>query len=128
MENSNQPQNNSVVNTTDNGKTVALLSYITIIGWIVAFVMNNNQKTALGSYHLRQTIMLFVTGLCLYIIQLVLLFVPFIGWLIGLLMILVYIGLAVLWLVGLIAAVNGEMKPMPLIGEKAQQIFKGLGN
>ena len=126
MENTDPSRNNTVTNVTDNGKTVALLSYLTLIGWIVAFVMNSNQKTPLGSYHLRQTIMLFITGICLYIVQFVLLFVPYIGWLISLLMIFLYIGLVVLWLIGLIAAINGEMKPMPLIGKKAQEIFKGL--
>jgi uncharacterized membrane protein len=32
----------------------------------------------------------------------------------------------VLWVMGLISAINGEEKPMPLIGEKAQEIFKNL--
>ena len=118
------PNNAGVI---DNGKTVALLSYITIIGWVIAFVMNSSQKTVLGAYHLRQTLFLFIIGLCLYILQIFLLFIPFIGWLISILLIFGGIGLFILWIIGLIAAVNGEMKPMPIIGAKAQEIFRGVG-
>jgi uncharacterized membrane protein len=126
MEPVGQTPNN--VGTADNGKTVALLSYITIIGWVIAFVMNSSQKTALGAYHLRQTIFLFIIGLCLYILQIFLLFIPFIGWIISILLIFGGIGLFILWLIGLIAAVNGEQKPMPLIGKKAQELFHGIGS
>ena len=116
------------IGTADNGKTVALLSYITIIGWIVALVLNSSQKTSLGAYHLRQTIFLFIIAICLYILQIFLLFIPFIGWLISFLLIFAGIGLFVLWIIGLIAAINGEEKPIPIIGKKAQQLFHGIGN
>jgi uncharacterized membrane protein len=36
------------------------------------------------------------------------------------------IGSLILWVMGLVAAVNGEQKPIPVIGEKAQEIFKDL--
>ena len=42
--------------------TVALLSYITIIGFIIAIVLHSSKKTALGAFHLRQVLGLFVTG------------------------------------------------------------------
>jgi uncharacterized membrane protein len=32
----------------------------------------------------------------------------------------------ILWLIGFIGAVNGEKKPIPIIGEKAQTLFKGI--
>jgi uncharacterized membrane protein len=126
MEPVGQTPNN--VGTADNSKTVALLSYITIIGWIVAYVMNSNQKSSLGSYHLRQTIFLYIIAIGMYIAEILLLFIPFIGWLISLLLLIAGIGLFVLWIIGLIAAINGELKPIPLIGKKAQELFQGLGN
>ena len=36
--------------------TVAILSYITIIGFIVAIILHGNKKTSLGSFHLRQAL------------------------------------------------------------------------
>jgi uncharacterized membrane protein len=94
------------------GKTVAILSYITIIGWIIALVMHNNDKSALGAFHLRQGIGLFLTGLILS-------FIPVLGWIVSL-------GVFILWILGLIAAINGEMKPVPLVGEFYQKTFAGL--
>ena len=51
--------------TTDNGKTIAIIAYITLIGWIIALVMHNNNKTALGAYHIRQMLGIMLLGLAL---------------------------------------------------------------
>ena len=126
MEPIQQTPNNSSIGATDNGKTVALISYLTIIGWIVAYVMYAGQKTALGAFHLRQSIFLFIIGIVLYIANIIFLFIPVLGWIINILLLLAGIGLFVLWLIGLIAAINGEQKAVPIVGEKAQQMFKGL--
>ena len=126
MEPIQQTPNNSSIGATDNGKTVALISYLTIIGWIVAYVMYTGQKTALGAFHLRQSIFLFIIGIVLYIANIIFLFIPVLGWIINILLLLAGIGLFVLWLIGLIAAINGEQKAVPIVGEKAQQMYKGL--
>lgn len=125
MENTSPTPTEKVVNT-DDGKTVAIISYLSIIGWIIAFVMHGNNKTPLGAYHLRQTIALFVISLCTWIVQMLLVFIPYIGWALDILLIFVYIGLFVLWIIGFVAALNGQEKPMPLIGKKAQQWFEGI--
>jgi len=125
MENTSPTRTEKVVNT-DDGKTVAIISYLSIIGWIIAFVMHGSNKTTLGAYHLRQTIALFVISLCTWIVQVLLVFIPYIGWTLDILLIFVYIGLFVLWIIGFVAALNGQEKPMPLIGKKAQQWFEGI--
>ena len=125
MENTSPTPTEKMVNT-DDGKTVAIISYLSIIGWIIAFVMHGNNKTTLGAYHLRQTIALFVISLCTWVVQMLLVFIPYIGWALDILLIFVYIGLSVLWVIGFIAALNGQEKPMPLIGKKAQQWFEGI--
>jgi uncharacterized membrane protein len=111
-------------NNVDNGKTTAIVSYITLIGWLIAyFAMHQSKKTSLGSYHLRQTLLLFICAIVYQIVVVIItMAVPAIG------MILSLLGLVflVLWIMGLIAAINGEEKPMPLIGEKAQELFKGI--
>jgi hypothetical protein len=89
-------------------KTVAILGYITLIGFIVAIVLNSNKKTKLGAFHLRQVLGLFLTGvLCI----------------IPLLNILIIICLFVFWIMGLISAIKGEMKPVPLLGAYYQKWF-----
>jgi len=100
-----------MTNSTDD-KTVAILSYITIIGWIVALVLHGNNKTQLGAYHLRQSLGLFI---CMFILA----WIPLVGWILN-------IVLFAFLIVGLIYAVQGEQKPVPLIGDFFQNIFSGL--
>lgn len=111
-------------NNVDNGKNTAIVSYITLIGWLIAyFAMHQNNKTSLGSYHLRQTLLLFICAIVYQIVVFIItMVVPFVG------LILSIGGLAflVLWIMGLISAVNGQEKPIPLIGEKAQELFKSI--
>lgn len=108
----------------DNGKTTAIVSYITIIGWLIAyFAMHQSNKTKLGSYHLRQTLLLFI---CAIVYQIVVMVITMVVPAIGLILSLVSLVFLVLWIMGLISAINGQEKPMPLIGEKAQDLFKGI--
>jgi len=49
---------NNSFNTGDNGKTAGIISYLTIVGWLIAFLaMHKDNKTELGSYQLRQTLL-----------------------------------------------------------------------
>ena len=97
----------------DNGKNVAIISYITIIGWVIALIMNQDKKkTELGSFHIRQTLLIFIIGILAS-------WIPIVGWVVS---ILVFI----LWIIGLIGAIKGEKKLVPLIGPLAQDWFKGL--
>jgi uncharacterized membrane protein len=95
----------------DNSKLVAILSYITIIGWIVALILNNSNKSSLGSFHIRQSLLIMIVGLVGLI--------PIIGWIVSL-------ALFVFWIMGLIYAINGQEKEIPIIGKYAQDWFKGL--
>jgi uncharacterized membrane protein len=103
--------------STEN-KTVAIISYITIIGFIAAIVMHMNQKTALGAFHLRQVLGIVLTGA----VGLVCAFVPILGWVVWF---VVAIGLFVFWLIGLLSAVKGEMRPVPILGAHYQKWFAG---
>ncbi|MBW6483458.1 MAG: hypothetical protein K0B10_10415 [Vicingaceae bacterium] len=117
-------------NTTQNdpGKTVAIISYITIIGFIIAVVMHNdnNNKSELGAFHIRQALGIFITGFSLMILSLIFAFIPILGWMIVVLIQISYIGLFVFWILGLIAAVNAEKKALPIIGDFYQNLLKGI--
>ncbi len=112
--------------TTMDGKSIAIISYLTIIGWIIAYVMHSNNKSQLGAFHLRQSLFLMLTGFTTAIAQSLFFFIPLLGWLISILLYLVLLGLFVLWIIGLIAAINGEEKKVPILGDKAQQLLKGI--
>ena len=96
----------------DNAKLVAIVSYITVIGWIIAYLMNMKNKTDFGSFHIRQALILVIAGIIIS-------FIPVIGWLLG-------IVVFVLWIFGLVYAIQGQKKEIPLVGSLAQQWFKGL--
>ena len=106
-----------------DGKTIAIISYFTWIGWIIAFILYNSNKSRLAAYHLRQTLALMILSILVYIVQIMLIFIPFLGWTVA---ILLWIGLVVLWVLGLVAAINGEEKPIPVIGPMAQSTFSGI--
>lgn len=112
------PETTAIPVTED--KTVAIVSYLTFIGFIVAVIMHGNNKTRLGTYHLRQTLGLLITGLAIFFVSFILAIIPLLGWLTSMAL---WIGLFVLWLVGLIAAANGEMKPVPILGRYYEQWF-----
>ena len=101
-------------------KTVAILSYLTLLGFIVAIVLNSSKKTALGAFHLRQVLGLFLTMIGVVVCQFILIFIPILGWLaiFGL-----WCSMVALWLMGFIAALNGRMTPMPVVGPMYQKWF-----
>lgn len=125
-----EPNNN--ISTTDHGKNVGIISYITIIGWLIAyFAMHNDKKTEQGSYQLRQTLLFYIVWFAFFFIwRVVIVALLFTSLsliaLAGTIIWIVDIGFFVLWIIGFIGAVNGQKKPIPLIGEKAQTMFPGI--
>jgi uncharacterized membrane protein len=108
----------------DPGKTVAILSYCTLIGLIIALVLNaeKKNKSELGVLHLRQGLGLGITSIALVFVGLILIWIPILGLLIN----LCHIGIFVLWILGLIAAINGDKKVLPIVGPLYQNMLSGL--
>ena len=96
----------------DQAKVVAILSYITLVGWIIALILNMNKKTDLGSFHLRQALLLVIAWIIFW-------WIPVIGWLLNIVVL-------VFAIMGLVYAIQGQKKEIPLVGSLAQQWFKGL--
>ena len=105
--------------------TVALLAYITIIGFIIAIVMHNGKKTALGAFHLRQVLGLFITGLVIWLPCIIISMIPVVQLIMILLGPVILISLFVFWVMGLLAAINGQQKPLPVVGAHYQKWFAG---
>ena len=105
--------------TADNGKTVAIISYLTIIGWVIAYIMHNNNKTELGAFHLRQMLGLILLGIIVSVLARVI-GIPILIW-------VLQVVLLVLWILGFVGAVQGEKKLTPGIGAQFQEWFKGIG-
>ena len=112
----------------DPGKMVAILSYCTLIGFIVAIVMNSDQKSKseLGVFHIRQSLGLYITSFAMMFVSFIFVFIPVLGWMISILINISYIGILVLWILGLISAINSEKKLMPVVGQFYQNLLKGI--
>ncbi|MFC0603690.1 DUF4870 domain-containing protein [Winogradskyella pulchriflava] len=95
-----------------DGKNVGIIAHITIIGWIIALIMNGSNRTEFGSFYIRQML-----GFCL--IGIVTGWIPILGFIVALV-------LLVAWIMSLISALGGEMKPSFLLGNQFQDWFKGL--
>ena len=97
-----------------DGKTKAIVAHITLIGWIIALILNNSEgeRDEFASYYLRQLLGLYLAGL-------ILAFIPIIGWIIS-------IVVFVFWIMSLVGAVQGEKSETPLVGKYFQEWFKGI--
>ncbi|NLS98816.1 MAG: hypothetical protein GXY00_02405 [Bacteroidales bacterium] len=102
-----------------DAKTKAIVAHIFFIGWVIALVINMNQKEEYASYYIRQNLGLILLGFALSIISTV----PLIGWLIGIIGGIVSF---IFWLMSLIWSISGEMKPVPWLGQLFQDWFKAL--
>ena len=79
-------------------KTTGIVAYLTWIGLVIAFVAGDKEG---AKFHLNQALVILLFSLLSVI--------PCIVWLWGIFMI-------VCWVMGLIAAINEEEKPVPLLG------------
>lgn len=87
----------------DMAKTVAVLSYFTPLGWLVAVVLHGDHKSSFASFHLRQSLGLTITSALLFLI-------PLIGWLLTL-------GIIFAWFCGAYSALNGRQHLVPFVGQ-----------
>lgn len=104
--------------TINDGKTLAIISYFTFIGTLIALVMNIDKKNPFIAFHVRQMLglimMLIVSNVTEKYID---------SWFGTGLWAVTFI----CWLYGLLYAIRGEYKPIPYIGDKFQEWFKNIG-
>jgi hypothetical protein len=95
-------------------KTISVLSYFTIIGWAISFVIyHSGYRSALAQYHLKQSF-----GLGVFFGVFSLLFVANIPTIpiISILFTIINIVLFVILISGIFNAINQKAKPVALIG------------
>lgn len=107
-----------------NNKSLSIISYITILGWLIALFVDKENADDLRKHHLRQALGLFITMFVLAFI---------LGTLIALLKLpgLLYTAFQILYLVllilGIINTVNAAKKPLPIIGKIFEHKFSFIG-
>ena len=103
----------------EKGKNAAIVSYITIIGSVIAIFMNQDEnKSEFASFHIRQGLGIFLTFFLLgYPIG------YFTSWMVTSAF---WLFIFILWIYGFLGALSGEKKLVPLVGEFYQNLFKSL--
>jgi len=104
--------------TADKGKTIAIYSYITIIGTLIAMLNNSEVKSEFASFHIRQALGINIAFYGLgYIVG------NFDSWVVtG----AFYIFFFILWAYGLVGAVQHKANLIPVLGPLFQKVFKTL--
>ncbi len=99
-------------------KTAAILSYIILIGPLIAMSMNAEDKEKFASFHIRQAL-----GITIAFISLGLIISNFNN---DLLVLSMWIFISILSVYGMVIASRGEMKTVPIIGNISQKLFKNI--
>ena len=106
-------------NTIQTGKTLAFVSYLTLIGTLIAFFMNQEKKNAFTSFHVRQALGLWLLELVLgYFVG------GFDSWMVT---ISFWIFFGVLFIYGMIGALTGKLNFVPFVGPIFQKLFTSIG-
>ncbi|WP_312511541.1 DUF4870 domain-containing protein [Chryseobacterium culicis] len=105
-----------------DNKTLSIVSYITLLGWLISFIIGKEKSNSLLKYHLKQSLGLIIFSIILSITLNVLMMVTKIG----ILGILGFIPL-VLMIIGIINAANNVEKPLPMIGKMFEDKFSFIG-
>lgn len=103
---------------TRKDKNIAIISYLTIFGTLIATVQNSEPKYPLASFHIRQSLGIFLLFFVLgYPVG------YFDSWTVtsGL-----YLFTFIFWLYGFLGALQGEMRSVPVLGPIFQRIFSSL--
>lgn len=101
----------------EEGKIYAFLGvFLTIIGFVIVLLTKKENKYAV--YYGKQGLVLGIAWIIVWVVSIILAFIPFLGWL---LMVLLYLCMFILWIVGIVYSLSGEMKPIPVIGHFAEK-------
>lgn len=95
-------------------KTTDIVSYLTWVGLLIAYVMGDKEG---ARFHLNQSLVIWLVGTIAGVVSSMVGWIPLLGWLVALVMVLVELFCAVCWFIGLIGAIRGTEKPVPLLGQ-----------
>ena len=102
----------------NQGKTVAIISYILFIGPLIALSMNSENKNKFASFHIRQglglTITFIILGVSISYFNNIMIASS------------MWIFVSILTIYGIFTAAKGETTLLPLLGNLFQKWFKNI--
>ena len=123
----NTPKGTSMASPTtswENPDDASQNNAMAVLAYILFFIplLTGDFKTSpFVKFHTNQGTVMFIValayGVVCGILSTILLFIPFIGWMMILLLGMVWLIYPVFMVMGIINVTNGQMKPLPLIGD-----------
>ena len=101
-------------NEIEEGKLVAILAYL-LIGIIWYFADEKMKKNEFVKFHVKQALVLLIVDVLGYAILGIIIII---GWV---LMPIFGVVMLILWIIGIINALNGKKKALPIIGGFAKK-------
>lgn len=103
--------------TIEEGKTLAIVSYFTFVGLIIAIIMNLEKKNPFTTYHVRQMLGLIIMLIFSNLVE------KYVNSWLG----TAFWGITFIsWIYGLYCAIRGKDEPIPVIGLIFQDWFKNI--
>lgn len=112
-------QNIQRSSNVEEGKAIAIISYLFGIGLIIALVLNNDKKNSFAAFHIRQSLGITLSAIVLSFANII----PILGWIAS---IAGGVLLFIMTIQGLLAALGGQEKTVFLLGEKYQEWLKSI--
>ncbi|MEM1324742.1 MAG: hypothetical protein AAGI23_02250 [Bacteroidota bacterium] len=99
-------------------RNISIVAYITVIGFVIAMLLNGKERTPLANFHIRQAL-----G-----VHLVAAAGRFLVWITGIkfLGLLLSIAAVLLLILGIFDAVRERSEPLPFVGEYFQKWFRSV--
>lgn len=111
---SRSSKTNKKARLNSDSKLFAFLAVLlSLLGFVIAILVKSKDKYVM--FYAKQSLIIFIASAIAGIISLV----PIFGWFVGPILQLVIL---VLWILGMVYAFSGEMKEIPLIGHYAKQL------
>ncbi len=104
--------------TIEEGRQAAMISYLTLIGLVIAYSMNMETKNKYAAMHIRQSL-----GLNILFYSIAIFIGYFNSWMVSGPF---YVFFVVLWTFGFVNAIQREHRPIPLVGDYFQEWFKTI--
>lgn len=111
------------MNSNSLNKTYAILAYCTLIGWIISLTQvssSTGEERKFTAFHLRQMLVLMLLGAVISIIDTIFFFIPFFGLIV---INVLSFALFICWLILLVAAIRGEKKYVPFVGQAGENVL-----
>lgn len=94
-------------------KATDIIAYLSPIGFIIAFLVGNREESR---FHLNQALVLIVVSLVLGVAGKIVGIIPLLGTILNIVLGFLNFIVFVLWLIGLMGAIQGREKAVPILG------------